>query len=227
MDRVNQINRTVLELWQDEFSSDEDVFMPLIYPAIEKGKLLFIGLNPSFSQKGFRSILKDSPYSYIKPNNYYHWHNRKEFDPEIAKEIEKLAKRNHSYFNNFWKISDSVKMEWEHIDLFFYRQTKQKDFITRIYTDKVLNSFGKNQLNLSKKLITEANPKVIVVANAHASKMINDEFNATFNEDTGYHNIHLNGKSIPLFLTSMFTYMDTFSRKRLIWHIKKGIEQSR
>jgi hypothetical protein len=226
MNSIDQINQKVIELWLHTFHSNADVFMPLIYPPIKKNAILFIGLNPSFNLQGFRSILKDSPYSHINPEDFYHLRNRAKFKLEIAQDIEQLAKNKYPYFAKFKEIAKYTKMDWEHVDLFFYRQTRQSNFKKMVYSGMDLNEFGRSQLQLSRELISVARPKVIVVANALASKVFSKEYNAQFSEEYGYHIIILNGQVIPVLLGSMFTgqrAMDVYSYQRLRWHIKQAI----
>lgn len=44
------INSMILKVWND--------YHPILYPEFRKGEILFIGLNPSFSNKAFKKILK-------------------------------------------------------------------------------------------------------------------------------------------------------------------------
>jgi len=226
MENVNQINQEVLKLWEHTFDNDEEVFMPLIYPPIKKGVLLFVSLNPSFSLKGFRTIMKDTPYSYLNPKEFFHWRNREKFDLETAQAIEALARCRYAFFEKFRDIASYTAMEWEHIDLFFYRQTGQNDFKRQIYSAGGLSEFGRKQLELSKELIVKACPKAIVVANAHASELFIQEFKPKFDEEQGYYIIPLNDKVVPVFLASMLTgqrAMDRYSYERLRWYIKRAL----
>jgi hypothetical protein len=224
METINEINQEVLKLWEHTFDNDSEVFMPLIYLPIKKRILLFVGLNPSFSLKGFRIILKDTPYLHLNPEEFFHWRNRAKFDLETAQTIEALARSKYTFFDKFRDIARYTATEWEHIDLFFYRQTGQNDFKRRIYSAGVLSEFARKQLELSKGLIVEVCPKAIVVANAHASKLFSQEFKTKFDEEQGCHMIRLNDQVVPVFLASMLTgqrAMDVYSYERFRWHIKK------
>ncbi len=228
MDTADWVNQAILDLWRRTFKENDDVFIPLIYPKIEKSVLLFISLNPSFTEKGHKEILKDSDYSKINYKEFFHWKNWEDSKLQRAIEIEKLYRNKYSFFTKFKEIAKYAKIGWEHIDLFFIRETNQKKCLSRICKDKVLNEFGRSQLELSKRLITEAKPIAIVVANAFASRIFEWKFKATFNEDKGYHEISLNKKILPVFLGSMLTgqrAMDNYSFRRLKWQIKKVIEK--
>lgn len=117
----------------------------------------------------------------------------------------------------------------------FYRMTSQSKFKKLIYIDKretELNTFARKQIMLSKQLIKIMQPKLIVVANAFASTLFNEEMykhKIHFDEDKGYHLLELdpNKPKTPVFFSSMLTgqrALDNYSFDRLHWHIKKALE---
>ena len=89
------------------------------------------------------------------------------------------------------------------------------------------------QLKISRKIISQSNPKIIVVSNTKARNYLKNESNKIFigfefepDEDLGTdviinnENSKLNG--VPVFFTSMLTgqrALDNGSYERLIWHI--------
>jgi hypothetical protein len=152
---------------------------------------------------------------------------------QLAKEFEKLSKEKGLFFDKFREIAKDADIDWEHVDLFFNRKTHQKEFLAYIYKNKEsieLTEIGQCQLELSKNLICEINPITIVVANATASKIFEKEFDATFNDNVGYHEIELNNQKIPVFLCSMLTgqrALDNYSFTYLKWHIKQAIGRRR
>ena len=230
MDMISRTNLAVMDLWQDTFSDDADVLVPLIYPPIKRDALLFVGMNPSFSQKRFQEILKDTPHSRIDLAEFYHWRNRAGFDLEKAQAIEAIAKSKYPFFAQFKRIAEYASADWEHIDLFFYRHTNQNDFKRMVYTGNSLNEFGSSQLELSKELLIEARPQAIVVANASASDVFRAKLGTRFDDKLGYDTIYLNGHVVPVFLASMLTGqrpMDVYSRERLCWHVKIVLDQIR
>jgi len=226
---TSAVNQAVLKLWESTFQSNDDVLVPLIYPSMKQDALLFVGLNPAFNEKWLHTFMKKTPYPNIDPVRFYHWRNRVDFDLKKAQAIELLAREKYPFFAKFREIAKFTSMNWEHVDLFFYRATNQKDFKDKILDNNDLADFIRGQLNLSKKLIYEALPKVIVVANAFASGLFEQEFRIDWDDEKGYHVTRFNGRTIPVFLASMLTgrrAMDKGSYKRLKWHIKKALEQS-
>jgi hypothetical protein len=223
----HSINQKILDLWQQTFNPDDEVLLPLLYPAIKEDAILFVGLNPSFSQRGYNSLLRGTALSNLDPSAFYHWRNRENFDLEIDLTIGQIGKNNYPYFKKFKDIAAYANLEWEHIDLFFYRETSQTQFKKKIYDGKRLTNFGEKQLELSRMLILEAKPRVIVVANAFASSLFQKQFpDVEFDEKHGYHKTLLEGRSVSTFFASMLTgqrAMDVYFYQRLRWHIKQAV----
>lgn len=229
---VDNINQQILELWTDTFNGNDHVRLPMIYPEMSKGALLFVGLNPSFGEKW--SFVKGEGFENFEPNQFFIWRKLSTADIEKAKRIEKLARAEYSFFKKPLEIADHVGQKMEHIDLFFYRETDQKAFHEIIYANHQLNEFGRKQLELSSCLIDGLEPRAIVVINAFASHMLGDHdgelnarFDSKFDEELGTYTISVNGRRIPCFLASMLSgqrAMDVFSYERLKWHVKQCLQ---
>ena len=224
---TEEINRRVIALWEDKYPNSEDVedvWMPLVYPPLQEEGILFIGLNPSFSDRGFRTILTDTPYASISPREFFQWRNRSEFDMTTAIAIESVAKKKYRFFAKFRDISNNLEVPWEHVDLFFNRMTSQNEFKSIILQNDKINKFGGQQLELSMMLIKAVRPQIIVVANALAAQILQKELDLKFDEELGCHVVVLNAQPVPVFLASMLTgqrAMDTYSYQRLKWHIRR------
>jgi hypothetical protein len=147
--------------------------------------------------------LADTPFANISPREFFHWRNRSKFDIAIATAIESAARKKYGFFGKFRDISDYVEVPWEHIDLFFYRQTSQNQFKPIVLKNDRVNEFGGKQLELSKILMEAVRPQIIVVANALAAQIFQTEFDPEFDEELGCHVMELNEQSVPLFLASM------------------------
>jgi hypothetical protein len=220
-------NKSILRLWSETFYNEEGILAPLVYPVLNTNQLLFIGINPSFSEKGLLRCLKDSKYADLNLTDFYRWNNENEFDLNTAIAIEMLTKTNYPYFRKFQDISEYCGLKWDHIDLFFFRETNQvraKSIIFKNKSEKEFTKFAEQQLALSKQLIENINPKIIVVANALASRIFKNYFECKFDDSLGFHRAKINNKEIPVFLASMLTgqrAMDNFSYQRLKWHINQ------
>lgn len=180
-----------------------------VHDEIIKNTILFIGINPSFSGKN-------------KKRGSYFFNNNDD--------DEKM----HKYFNKFKKISKEIDLPWTHFDLLYFRETNQK-YISELLNDKNGIGFIYNQLQLSKKIITNAVPKILVVTNTmfrHFMGLDKDkqkntgvwmDFDFEFDDNLGTYKIidsELDG--VPVFFISMLTgqrALDNGSFKRLVWHI--------
>lgn len=219
------INKEILNLWAEATISETNGLMPLLYNELKKDAILFIGLNPSFSGRGFKIVLKGSSYEKIDIRKFYAHPNNGSFNIQESIEIETLALEKYSYFKKFHEISKDVDLDMNHIDLFFIRGTSQK-MIKGILFDKgeCLSEFAQKQIKISKRIIEKANPKIIVVANALASRIFIKIYGSELDKKTGCYFIKLNDDKIPVLPTSMLMgqrALDNYSFERLKWHIKK------
>lgn len=183
--------------------------------------LLFIGINPSYTEKH-------------EGNEHY----RTSYDRNVKR----------SYFKPFSEINqelNNAKVNYNgvytHIDLLVFRETKQEkvDELMRI-TDGC--GFLIEQLEIAKNRLKHISPKVIIVSNAKASELMgknrffNDKtgeelgiwmgLNFIFDEEFGAHKV----TNIPELENSYFLFtsmlsgqraLDLGSKERLVWQVKR------
>ena len=130
---------------------------------------------------------------------------------------------------NFKDISIKTGIKWSHLDLVYIRETNQKA-VENIFSNANGKEFIHAQLNLSQKIIEKAKPKIIVVSNSLARRLLGVNFKFIFDEKIGTHKIVENSKleNTPIFFTSMLTgqrALDTGSYERLVWHIKRVLKR--
>ena len=231
----NELNNKISELWNRHPLEVRGKNHPLYYPKFKTEGILFIGINPSFSIKGFKQTLKGTEYEGIDIEKFYSFDNQ-DFDVEKAIAIEASARKQHDYFQRFNKIAKETGKDWEHIDLFLYRQTSQSDFKKIIgFSNKngklSLNEFGREQLDLIREKIKKIAPKVIVVVNALASEILRKEFvieKLDYDSKDGFQRLEIDETKIPIFFSGMLTgqrALDNGSFDRLIWHIKRALSK--
>ncbi len=229
--RNEYINTKIINLWNSFLKNDKEVYAPLFYDKFNEGSLLFVGLNPSFSVRGFKTILRDTKYQNIDPVSFLKWSNISSdirFIDDCI-DMENISREKYtSYFKPSKDIAKIVGLSWEHIDLFLYRDTKQKKFTSRIIEKGKLNAFGTAQLNFFKEILNTIKPRCIVIANAFGSEVIQGYFgkNISWDEGNGFHWFGIDGKKVPIFFSSMLTgqrALDRWSRERLVWHIKRAM----
>ena len=220
-----EINDKIVKLWDEFFIDEHSALQPLFYPKLNKNCLLFVGCNPSFNETGFKSILRDTEHVNLDFHNFYLWKNRDQEKIEKATKFAEEAKLKHKYFKKFREMSKELNLDWEHIDLFFIHETNQKKIEAQVlHKSRKLNEFGRRQIEISREAISLIQPQIVVVANAFASDIFQQEFSCTFDDNFGCHFFDVNGNKTPVFFTSMITgqrALDKGSFIRLKWHIKK------
>lgn len=232
---LSLINQKIIALWEKHFNNSDQVYAPLFYGDFNHNGILFVGLNPSFSKKGFSAFLRDTEYSKIDPETFFVWKNILSDPQNIRKclAIEKIALSSYDgYFKGLRAIAEKTKLPWDHIDIFLYRQTSQAEFLPLIMSGKKLNDFGRDQMELFKDVLIEASPKIIIIINAFASELLREYFknDLSFEDRYGFHLLTLpTGKKVPIFFSSMLTgqrALDRWSYERLIWHIQQAVKLS-
>lgn len=201
--------------------------------SVIKGSVMFIGLNPSFQEDKTDDTQFNEKVHYqeIRPNeNDY---------ATYFKTYERIGEQ-------FLKISEDIS--WSHIDLLYFRETNQG------WLDKLLGgakrnkgnegaasnalNFVQQQLEISKRIIEAAAPRIIVITNTKARDMFGTYTGGELGEckspSMGYH-MEFDAKcgtyvvkskgvlfNTPVFLSGMLTgqrALDIGSRERLVWHI--------
>jgi hypothetical protein len=168
--------------------------------------ILFIGLNPSADKENDKSG-KFEVYK-LNPNS-----------------------DNYKYFKKFDDVSEYCNYPWTHIDLLYFKETQQSE-VSNILNMPNGVGFIWDQLQISKKLIEMASPKLIVVNNTLARTFLGKDKNGNidvwlnyefqFDEEIGTYLWN----NIPVFFTSMLTgqrALDNGSYERLKWQLKRAL----
>lgn len=213
-DRINQ-------LWDDE--KYKDIFIRnngyAVQDDIIKNAILFIGINPSLGKENNKTSKNDKDTGKEDKEIRIFYPNSQEYDENT-----------HPYFKKFIEIHKETGLPWTHLDLFYIRNSNQKE-IEILFEESVTKDFAKEQYLISKEIIELARPRVIVVNNAYARKWLtdkqtnNDCFKCKFDNEIGTYRIQDNPILVntPIFFTSMLTgqrALDLGSYERLKWHIK-------
>jgi len=228
-----RINNKIIKLWNKYFEGDKQVYGPLFYDSFKKDTLLLVGVNPSSSAKGFKTIVKDTEYSKLNPEEFFKWDKlSKNFNLiDDCINIENYAyKKYTSYFAKPAKIAESVGLDWQHVDLFLYKETNQSNFMKRILEKGELNQFGLDQLSIFRDVLTTIVPRAIVITNAFGSEIVRKHFadDLVWDEERGHHWFSGGDKKVPIFFSSMLSgqrALDRWSHERLKWHIDQALKQ--
>lgn len=232
--RNKEINSKIITLWNKYFQNDTDVYVPMFYDDFKQGGLLFVGMNPSFSERGFKTILKGTEYEKIDPVSFFKWSNISS-KPELINDcinVENYSYANYSqYFGRPVEIAKKVGLDWQHIDLFLYKETSQTSFTNRIMNGGKLNQFGLDQIALFEEVLLAIEPKCIVVANASGSELLREHIknDLLWDKERGFHWFTKGGRKIPMLFSSMLSgqrALDRWSYERLKWHIGKAVKNN-
>lgn len=229
-----KINSKIVTLWNKYFKDDTIVYAPMFYDDFKQGGLLFVGMNPSFSESGFRTILRGTEYENNDPSTFLKWKNISS-NLELIDDcinIENYSYKNYkSYFARPVEIANEVGLDWQHIDIFLYKETSQADFKKLIINNSVLNDFARDQIGIFEEVLVSINPKCIVVSNAFGSELLREQINddLQWDESRGFHWFTRNNKKIPIFFSSMLSgqrALDRWSYERLKWHIGEAVRNN-
>ena len=227
--KSNILNKDILELSKDHYEIF-DGKIPILYNEFKKGEsqLLFIGLNPSFSDN-LINLFDNTEREYKAP-----WKTKDEYDiffsaKEISIEnifniieVHENSIEHYPYFNKFKEIAEVTDLKFAHIDLFHCRRTSQKTFIKDLSKYQKREEFIKKSIEILIKVIEQISPKIIVIENTATRDFLIDY--ASFPKIQPLDkNIGTPTKDeIPIFYTTMLTgqrALDLGSFHRLMWHI--------
>lgn len=223
------MNRRLLDLWEKTPSKYLNGLMPFFIDEPERNCITFIGLNPSFTERGYEAGLRNTTYGGIDIRGFYSFPESASFNLEKALDIERTMMKDYPYFKPFGELLDGISFMWNHIDLFYLRETSQDKLRKSIFQNSEdLNDFGRVQVDITRSVLARIAPKVIVVANALASRVFKEEYKLNFDEHHGCYFTQISGRNVPTFLSSMLSgkrALDIFSRERLGWHIRKVLKE--
>ena len=119
-----EINGKILKIWKEY--PDKSERYPLLYPDLEKDSILFIGVNPSFSDKD------------PDPNNSFKFPN-KDFDPEKAIKDHKVRQGYidpKDFLLKFNKYNNSIYLS------IYNRKTSENHDLVYVNSKTNLGSFN-------------------------------------------------------------------------------------
>jgi len=234
---ADTVNKKYLSLWKEFFQkSDLTKQWPILYGDFASNPLLFVGMNTSSSEIKSEEMKQTLVWE----------------DTDPTEEKKKIIQRQHlevigrdkyvpyQYFRPIIDIAETVGYgeKWEHIDLFVAREKSQDILSNKLgihRNDKFVKSeFGQKQVEIAFDIIKELKPVAIVVINASACNIIqnNQKFPQISNKEFvkyGYHHVILNNTKTPIFFSGMLSgqrAIDNGSKERLIWHIKMALQQN-
>ena len=214
-------NEKALDIWRN--AEPEQELFPALLPKIKTdSEVLIVGINPSHDLDWINQNLVRNEFKGKTAEEVFSW-NKKNIKEKIQDVIrmEDIARKpdvKNRYFNAIDSFTKRCGFSsWEHIDLFLIRKTKQSDAMKLLEKNDTLNYFGERQKELFFEAIEKLKIKTVVVTNARASKIIQNEIFKNKKEIKT--SIKHNGKYF--FFASMLSggAMDSYSKERLIREI--------
>lgn len=224
-----EINSRILDVWK-RFPQHRNI-PNLILRELKKNALVCIGFNPSLSPSGIKNMLKDTEYKKLslkEIESRYIWKGENSIDYKFEETAEKNSIDNHQYFRQFKNLAREIGLESEFLDLFYIRETSQKEALGLLINNGELTEFAKKQLKITFDLLKSIKPKLILVGNSGASKIIRNttKNRIIWDENHGFDWLKLDRNRTPIFFSSMLSgqrALDVESRKRLQWHLRQAL----
>ncbi len=230
---ITEINSDLASLWRETFGSDSQAYAPLPYTVPTRDAIVFIGMNPSFSSRGWKSLLQRVARPDIDPKSFFKWPSPEDFDEQLAHKLEALAREHYPFFAPHKALAAALKLKWEHIDLFAYRETDQskaKSLVVANESEVRLTKFGEDQFKLFEEVLALAQPRAVVVVNALASQIYRARRKPQFDSSAGHYiDQALTERPVPVFFSGMLTgarALDRFSKDRLFWQVANALGKS-
>lgn len=144
-------------------------------------------------------------------------------------DMENVIEKNHNYFTHFKILKDKLEIDYSHLDLLYIRNSNQKlvvnDFLNTRNEKKL--DFVNKQIEISLRLLIESEPKMILIANAEASRQIVKRFRNNISGClTTYGRLifSIEGKHVPLLPWSHLKYLSNGLFYSSLWMIKQIID---
>lgn len=221
MDLAQRTNEGIRLLWRDTIESDSwpDSLprrWPLQYPEFHTPAVVFVGLNPSFTEREARSC-GERPITDTAV--LVSGGGREQL-------CDSTVVPRSAYYDHFTAFIDGTSIShWAHLDLFAIRETNQWLVRTALGLDGVWTDFADRQFAIFRETLDLLHPPVIVVGNALASHILRSRLDlGQLCPENGCHFAQIGGRPTPIFFSGMLTgqrALDVHSRERLIWHVKK------
>lgn len=228
MKEIESINQALDQIWRDH--PNEYVYAPFQYARPKKGQIIYVGLNPSFSEDGWNTIIEACAYRGPTPSTVFAWPRNRRYERH-GHALEKAAREHYAFYEyhrEFAKKQNKLWKHFEHFDIFAYRATSQEDFKDVVLGPReTLNSFGQAQFCQFNRLLCLADPAIVVVINALAARIYSRERHiGDIDAVTGYRTDCINNRKVPVFFSGMLTggATDKYSRERLFWHVGQALK---
>jgi len=226
MNLISDINNALMQLWATQLPAGAPQLVPMQYAESPKAPIVFVGLNPSFSEDGWSRNQRLAKQLPVNAREFFAWPRHKSFTVAECLTLEGYAHAHYAFFKWHRDIAKASKLPWTHYDIFAIRETSQQTVqsLTCSGADPLgLTPFGAAQLAIFHDLLALATPRAVVVVNALAAQIYLQQRRPRFDPATGhYWDTTPGGQAFPVFLSGMLTgarAVDRHPRTRLIWQV--------
>ena len=208
--------------------------MPLLLDDYQIGAdILFVGMNPSFSQRAVQRIWANAENGIVEGVNPFVWDTELDGDMLTRRvqdilRFEKSARAEYApYFRPLQEFAREAGARSNgHIDMFLVRHTTQAD-VRAAYGERFheLTPIAKEQFELFRHTLKAVAPKTVVIVNAGASHLARDGLGLT-TEDRGRTYLWRELPGVPFFLSGVLSgrrALDVFSRARLAADVRQAL----
>ena len=217
-------NRSIREIWsrhaKDAVGLPGMLRFPMQRPPfVERPRLVFVGMNPSFAREG------------TKPEDHerYAWNDAPsaaQLEDFIAAEAAARKQDDPNAYNKYYgplrrfaaSLMDdgAAPMPIEFLDVLPIRHTSQKHVVASYFPASNPHAIAAECLDLFEETLRQLAPPIAIVANATAARTLHGLFSLKSPDDKRSYQ----AQRIPstrFFLSAMFSCgaLDTFSRDRL------------
>ena len=166
------LNPKLEKIWS-KYYGNENSIAPMFPETVLKNEILFLSLNPSLS-----TVIKDIEYGNTQPKPW------RFLNSNISYEENKSV----PHFKKFFQIQNEINKNWTFLDLLYIRKSKQLDIENSYKEEK---EFILHQAKLTLEIIEEIKPKLVIVTNSFADKILHDK-----NQNILNFNAYLDDKNI-------------------------------
>jgi len=211
--------------------------MPLLLDDYHIGTdILFVGMNPSFSQGAVRRIWAKAEHGIVEGVNPFEWDAELDDDMLMRRvqdilQFEKTARAEYApYFRPLQDFAgEAGARSHGHIDMFVVRHTTQAD-VHAAYGKRFaeLIPIATAQFQLFQHTLKAMAPKTVVIVNAGASHLAREGLGLK-TEDRGRTYFWEELPGTPFFLSGMLSgqrALDVFSRDRLTADVRQALART-
>lgn len=155
-----KIDKQLEKIWSERYENKE--ILSGIFPnELYSNSITFLSLNPSLQPKD-RLNTKKGNY----PENPYPIVDWKRTNAE------------YKFFKKFYDLGKEFK-PWTILDLLYERDSNQKNLEQKYKRKTILKedkAFLENQIKLTFEILKSINPKIVIISNSFANKLIHENF---------------------------------------------------